>query len=280
VNAENLLNWKNQFYSQNNLVLVGTGAVKHEQLEEIAANSFNNLPKSVINPFDRVEYVGSEIRIRDDTAHICKVSYAWEAVGRSDPHFWTYLLIHTLVGQWKKDSITGTFSSSRWAENVSLYNLVNSFHSTYKAYNATGLFQIYSEIVAGLKLDDATYIIFNEFQKLATYITPDELFCAKNQLKRYILSQLENPKNLAEWIGEGVQATNRAISTAEYFQRIDELTMDDIQSVLSTFFTDVDPVLVAHGPIEDFPDYNIVRGWTSCMLFIGITLKFFFINKE
>jgi len=262
VNSDNLLNWKNQFYSQNNIVLVGTGAVKHEELESLAS-AFNNLPKTVIKPFDRVGYVGSEIRIRDDTKHICKLTYAWEAVGRSDPNYWPFLLLQAFVGQWKKDSISGPFSSSRWAENASQYNLVSTYHSTYKAYNATGLFQIYAECEPGNQLDDTTYYMFNEFQKLATYITPEELFRAKNHLKRKFLSELANPKNLAEWLGETVQASYRAISPAEVFQRIDELTAEDVQKVLADFFTDVDPVLIAHGPIEDFPDYNIVRGWTS-----------------
>jgi len=259
ITPESIINFKNQFYSTNSLVIVGTGAVKHEQLEQLASSI--NLPNVHVKPYSRVDYVGSEIRIRDDTSHDVRVTFSWEAVGRSHPDFWNFVLLKVLVGQWQNDSLTATFSSSRWAESIALNKTVSTYQSHYKPYNATGLFQVYME-TSPQKQDDATYLIFNEFQKLATYITPDELTRAKNQLKQSVLSQLENPEFFAKAIGETVLCTNRAISPAEYFQRIEEITVDDVQSLLATFFTDVDPVVVAQGAIEDFPDYNIIRGWT------------------
>jgi len=256
---ESIINFKENNYSINNIVVVGTGAVKHEQLEQLTS-SFN-LPNSSIKPFPRVDFVGSEIRIRDDTVHDVKATFAWEVVGRSHPEYWTLSLLQLIVGQWQKDSLVATFASSRWAEQVSMFKLVSAYQAYYKPYNATGLFQLHVKTTPKDQ-DDATYILFNEFQKLAAYITPEELTRAKNQFKQYLLSLLENPETFAKFLGETVLTTNRAISPAEYFQRIEEITVDDIQTIISTYFTDVDPVVVAHGPIEDFPDYNVMRGWT------------------
>ena len=61
------------------MVLVGAGGVEHEELVQLAQKHFATLPVSV-NPIPlgrssqgKPEFVGSEVRIRDDTmptAHI------------------------------------------------------------------------------------------------------------------------------------------------------------------------------------------------------------------
>jgi len=258
---EDLSQFHKKFYTARNVVVVGTGSVKHEELEQLASKNFSHLSALSNAPFPRVNYVGSEIKIRDDCAHTVKSVIAWEAVGRTHPHYWTYLLLQTFVGQWSKDSVTSIFSSSRWAEEIALNRFAHNYHSVFKPYNSTGLFEVYFESTPENQ-EDTVYLIFNEFQKLATYITPEELERAKNQLKVSLLAHLEDPRKYAKLIGKTVLSANRALGTAEYFARIDAITQDDIADVLSTFFTDVDPILVAYGNVEDYPDYNIVRGWT------------------
>jgi len=262
ITAEKLVEFHKKYYNAKDLVLVGTGAVKHDQFVSLASSAFSKLPVNGNPAFSRVNYVGSEIRIRDDTVHDVKLAITWEAVGRSHPHYWTSLLLQTLVGKWDRHlSFSGNFESSRWGEAVSMCKAAERFSSKYIPYTNTGLFTIYAE-TSREEQEELIYIIFNEFQKLANYMTDEELERAKNQLKVSLLSQLENPEKYAKLLGESVLSNFRPPSIAEFFQRIDQISIADIQELLTTFFTDVDPVLIAHGPIEDFPDYNIVRSWT------------------
>jgi processing peptidase subunit beta len=262
ITAGKLVEFHKQYYNAKDLVLVGTGAVKHDQFVNLASKVFSKLSVNGNPAFSRVNYVGSEIRIRDDTVHDVRISVNWEAVGRSHPHYWTSLLLQTIVGKWDRhSSFSGNFESSRWGEAISMNKAANRFSSKYLPYTNTGLFTIFVE-TSRESQEEVVYILFNEFQRLATYMTEEEMERAKNQLKVALLSHLENPENYAKLIGESVLSTYRPPSIAEYFQRIDQISIADIQDLISTFFTDVDPVLIAHGPIEEFPDYNIVRGWT------------------
>jgi hypothetical protein len=57
---------------------------------------------------------------------------------------------------------------------------VDRYHTFNHQHRNTGLFGVYLNLNDGDKLDDAVYHTFNEFQKLLTYISPEELFRAKN----------------------------------------------------------------------------------------------------
>jgi len=262
IKAADLTNFVQKYYTAPNIILVGTGAVNHDELVALASKSLASLPTTRTVPFGRIDYVGSEIRIRDDTVSPLRAAFAFEVVGRDHPHYWTLMLLKTLLGSWSYNRDGGgVFLSSPLAETIATEKLAYEFHAFYQPYNNTGLFGVYAEST-NEKIDDLTYEIFNQYQKLATYMTSQEIQRAKNQLKLNFLSCLQAPKPLANDLANNVLSTSRALSIAEQFKRIDAIEVSDLQHLLDTYLTDVDPVVVGHGPIENLPDYNIMRSWT------------------
>jgi len=97
---------------------------------------------------------------------------------------------------------------------------------------------------------------------LLAYLTPEEFFRAKNALKAQLLASRETSASHSLVLGKSIANVDRAISLAEAFYRIDLVTMGDVKEVLDTYFYDVDPVVIAHGNLEELPDYVVLRGWT------------------
>ncbi|KAG8754658.1 hypothetical protein FRC14_004862 [Serendipita sp. 396] len=68
------------------MVLVGSGGVDHQELVKLAEKQFSSLPRSA-NPtplgrlaHTKTDFVGSEVRIRDDTMSTCNVAIAVEGI--------------------------------------------------------------------------------------------------------------------------------------------------------------------------------------------------------
>lgn len=251
------------FYTSGNIVLVGTGDIQHDQLVELAKANFANIPtgRNPHDPLAFVDYIGSEIRIHDDTTHTVHCIFSYEGLGRSHPHYWTLELLKIMIGNYSHNEFDGQYKSSRIVETVALESLASHFHAYYLPYNNTGLFGVYVETTEN-KIEDLTYEVFNEFQKMASYISEQEIYRAKNMLKSSILEKLEDSSALAASIGTNILSISRPLSIPEIFHRVDSIQVKDVQDLLSKYFTDVDPVVVGFGPIGELPDYGIIRNWT------------------
>jgi len=205
--------------------------------------------------------VGSQINIMDDSAPDVRGAFFFEAVSKSHPHYWSFLVLREMIGNWSVYRSGDFYACSPLAEILATENIAFYYETFYKAYLNTGLFGVL--LKSGEETsDDAIYETFHVFQKLATYFPKNDLIRAKNQLKSKILLQYENQESTALAIGTSLLGTGRSISALEQFNRIDAVESEDIYKVLNTYLTDVDPAVAAHGLLEEFPDYNVLRSWT------------------
>jgi hypothetical protein len=58
----------------------------------------------------------------------------------------------------------------------------------------------------------------------------------------------------------------RRMPPQEYIARLSDLKERDVYQLIQDHFYDVDPVVVGFGPLEEFPDYALMRSWTYCMI--------------
>jgi len=266
LSAEDLETFRKENYVGSSVVLAAAGAVDHAKLEPLADAAFAGVGKSTRGPFfanpARVPVTGSMMHIRDNTVHNIQVAIGYETFSIAHKHVVTLALLKHLIGSWCSKSHVGTNSSSRLAETIATEKLADGFHPFLKLYRDTGYFGVYTHTHNEDKLDDLVYEIFNEYQKLFSYLSPEEFFRAKNALKAQLLARVESTESRAEYLGSNVVNIDRAVSLAEAFYRIDLVTPGDVKEVIDTYFYDVDPVVVAHGNLEELPDYVVMRGWT------------------
>jgi len=102
IKRDDLVNYVKTLYTGPRMVLVGSGAVKHDELVALAEKAFGNLPSvnNVAETTKRVQYTGSEIRVRSDDMHQAHVAIGFESVGWSHPHYFTYLIVQAILGSY------------------------------------------------------------------------------------------------------------------------------------------------------------------------------------
>ncbi|CAE6505632.1 unnamed protein product, partial [Rhizoctonia solani] len=97
IKRDDLASYIQNNYTADRMVLVGTGGVDHGELQKLATKHFSNLPVSS-NPValgqkhhPKTNFIGSEVRIRDDTMSTANIAIAVEGVGWRSPDYFPML---------------------------------------------------------------------------------------------------------------------------------------------------------------------------------------------
>lgn len=136
-------------YTADRMCLVGAGSVTHDQMIKLAEKHFGNLSSSR-NPVPlggqarpQSLFVGSEVRVRDDTLPTCNVAIAVEGVGWKSPDYWPMLVMSSIFGNWDRSLGASPLLSSKLSDLISSNSLANSYQSFSTSYSDTGLWGIY-----------------------------------------------------------------------------------------------------------------------------------------
>jgi processing peptidase subunit beta len=128
-------------YTPERMVLVGAGGVPHNTLVELAQKYFGGLK----SPSDGAaivketpDFVGSEVRLRDDTMNAAHIAIAIEGVGWSDPLYFPALVTQAIIGNWDRSMGNAAYLGSKLAAFVHQNDLANSFMSFSTSYSDTG----------------------------------------------------------------------------------------------------------------------------------------------
>lgn len=127
-------------YTADRMVLVGAGGVPHEQLVELAEKHFSNIKAAsgVPTPKQVPDFVGSEVRMRDDTMQTANIAIAVEGVGWNDPDYYPALVTQAIVGNWDRAMGNSPYLGSKLSTFVHQHGLANSFMSFSTSYSDTG----------------------------------------------------------------------------------------------------------------------------------------------
>lgn len=92
----------------------------------------------------------------------------------------------------------------------------------------------------------------------------EEFLRAKNQLKSQIFMALESRTSLADDMGRQVMVYGKRNSAEDVGNKIDALSMQDVQRVLKKMLTNNMPTVVAYGEGTDLlPDPKMIRDYYS-----------------
>lgn len=130
-------------YTADRMVLVGAGGVPHQQLVDLAQKHFSSLPVSPSTYGQNLhkvkpDFVGSEVRIRDDTIPTANIAIAVEGVSWSDDDYFPALVAQAIVGNWDRAMSNSPHLGSKLSTFVSEHKLANSFMSFSTSYSDTG----------------------------------------------------------------------------------------------------------------------------------------------
>jgi processing peptidase subunit beta len=84
------------------------------------------------------EFIGSEVRLRDDTIPTAHIALAVEGVSWKDDDYFTGLVTQAIVGNWDRAMGNSSFLGSKLSSFVEHQGLANSFMSFSTSYSDTG----------------------------------------------------------------------------------------------------------------------------------------------
>ncbi len=129
------------------MVLVGAGGVPHEQLVDLAVKYFSKVPTepptsamAAVSNIQkaRPDFVGSEVRIRDDTMPTANIAISVEGVSWNDDDYFTALVTQAIVGNWDRAMGASPYLGSKLSTFIHNNGLANSFMSFSTSYSDTG----------------------------------------------------------------------------------------------------------------------------------------------
>ncbi|KAL4740445.1 Metalloenzyme, LuxS/M16 peptidase-like protein [Aspergillus similis] len=268
ITRDNLTDYIKTNYTADRMVLVGAGGIPHEQLVKLAEQHFGSLPSKpptsalaaiTAEQKRQPEFIGSEVRIRDDTLPTAHIALAVEGVSWKDDDYFTALVAQAIVGNWDRAMGNSPYLGSKLSSFVERNNLANSFMSFSTSYSDTGLWGIYlvSENMTGL--DDLIHFALREWSRLSFNVTAAEVERAKAQLKASILLSLDGTTAVAEDIGRQIITTGRRLSPEDIERTIGQITEKDVMDFANRKLWDQDIAMSAVGSIEGILDYNRIR---------------------
>ena len=272
ISRDDLTNYIQTNYTADRMVLVGAGGVPHQKLVELAEQHFAKLPSynpdaqdnaSVRGLNAKPDFIGSEVRIRDDTLPTANIAIAVEGVSWKDDDYFTALVTQAIVGNWDRAMGNSPYLGSRLSTFIHEHKLANSFMSFSTSYSDTGLWGIYLVSDNVTRLDDLVHFTLREWSRLSFQVTEAETERAKAQLKASILLSLDGTTAVAEDIGRQIITTGRRLAPEEVERVVGAVTEKDVMNFAQKKLWDQDIAVSAVGQIEGLFDYGRLRNTMS-----------------
>ena len=147
IQRKDLVDYISTNYTADRMVLVSAGGIPHDELVKLAEQHFGGLKSAPPTSYAasiaaeqkrKPEFVGSEIRQRDDTIPTANIAIAVEGVSWKDDDYFTALVTQAIVGNWDRAMGNSGYGGSRLSTFINANSLANSFMSFSTSYSDTG----------------------------------------------------------------------------------------------------------------------------------------------
>eukprot|EP00300_Choanocystis_sp_HF-7_P001236 c10998_g1_i1.p1 GENE.c10998_g1_i1~~c10998_g1_i1.p1 ORF type:complete len:414 (+),score=82.89 c10998_g1_i1:335-1576(+) len=249
-------------YTTDRVVVVGTGAVNHDDLCKLVSSHFNKLESKTpeglkVSNGGKPYFTGSDIRMREDDMDKAHVAFAFEVVPWSHADALTMSVIVCLLGVHQR-GYSSENSAGKLSRVVAADDLADQVMPFYTPYVDTGLFGVYY-VASPYKLPELSWAVQEEVTRLCYEVDEQDVRRAVNQVKSNLAYCLDGSQTINEEVGRQMLTLGRRMSLKESFDRLDLITATDIKRVANEYFYDKDLVVSAIGPISKLPDYNRFR---------------------
>jgi predicted Zn-dependent peptidase len=266
IETDNLRHYVNENYIPEKMVLVGTGAVNHDELVKLAEATFGKRKgaaagKSHSSTTTRSTYTGGEILIPGGFA--THVSLAFQGASLADKDYFAFGALQFLLGAGKNilQEGPGKGSSGRlgrsfvaknnWVYEASAYNV---------GYSDSGIFGVLGISQSG-HTGDLVQGITEQLSKIKTNdgFSDEDLSRARSLFKNSILFHNESRGSVKEFLAQQSVVSPQNVQTPEAFAKlVDSVTRQDVQRAAQKAFRSK-PTLVVLGDVANVPTVEAIQ---------------------
>lgn len=243
---ETLKNYIKTNYAAENMVVCAVGNLEHDSFVKMAEARLSNVqPKTNFTPEVQTYKGGFYLEKREiEQAHVL---LGFQGTKYETESYYPNILFSTLFG--------GGMSSRLFQEIREKRGLVYTVYSFTTSHTGDGLFGIYAG-TGHKELKTLIPVVCDEIQKVCQdQVDAKELQRAKTQLKASMLMSLESSSSTAEILARQMLIFNRIIPVEEMVERIEKVTLADIQGAAHKIFSS-QPTYTLLGDVRGHLDYD------------------------
>jgi predicted Zn-dependent peptidase len=232
-------------YSPSNMLITAAGNLRHDRLEQLARQCFENL-EPVEAPIPQpAPATHARITLKNkaelEQVHLCMGVPCYPVA--HEQRFACYVL----------NNLLGGGMSSRLFQNIrERQGLAYSVFSDLNPYRDTGCLSVY----AGTSIESARKVVdsvLKEFRQLKEETIPaDEVRRAKDHLKGSLMLSLESTSSRMSNLARQELYFQRFFTLDELVDRIEEVTADQVQDIARKFFKQEDVAITILGSLQGF----------------------------
>ena len=243
---ENLQNYLKTNYAADNMVVCAVGNIRHQEFVKMVEKRLSNLQPKSNFAIPTQEYKGGFYAEKRDIEQ-AHVILAFKGIEYKCDNYYPCTIFSTIFG--------GGMTSRLFKEIREKRGLVYTIYSFTNSHTQDGLFGIYAGTTKN-ELRELLSVVCEEIKKICNEkITEKELNRAKIQLKASMLMALESPSSTADVLAHQMLIFNRIISVDEMIQRIEAVTIEDVQAMAQQIFSS-NPTFTLIGDIEGHQSYD------------------------
>ena len=243
---ENFINFIDNNYFAEKIVLCAAGNLKHKDLCKLASSlqDIKELKKPLSK--NKVLFKGGEKRVIKDLeqAHF---AVGFEAPNLKSPKLFAGKVFSVIMG--------GGMSSRLFQEIREKRGLCYSIGTSFDCYSDNGIFLSYAG-TSGDKVKELSEVIASEFKDSITNINETEVERAKTQLRSSLLMGLENSSSRSERLARGLIIWDKIVEVQETISKIDSVSLEDVRDFGVEMFHNSCPAMALYGKVKDALDVN------------------------
>ncbi|OBA19770.1 LuxS/MPP-like metallohydrolase [Metschnikowia bicuspidata var. bicuspidata NRRL YB-4993] len=241
-----------------NTVVSACGNFEHDALVDALEGSLA-VPAGIKPAVAPASFLGSEVRMRDDTNPKAFVSIAAQGEGVNSPAYHVAKVAAAVLGDFDHSAAVAKFTSPKLASIVQEYHIVDKYTHFSNSYSDTGLWGFNAEISNLSQIDDFVHFTLKEWNRLSVSVTDAEVARGKAAAKTALLASLNSPLAIASEVANKVLLQGYKASISQELDAIDAITTKDVKAWASAALWDKDIVIAGTGSIEGLLDYNRCR---------------------
>lgn len=258
------------FTNTNNLSLLVAGpqATSHEAVVETVNNTLHELTSndSATATLEKSSFLGSEVRLRDDTLPYAWISIAVQSEATNSPDRLTSELASFIFGSYNAFEPRSRLQGIKLLDDLQEYQLCDNFNHFQLSHRDSGLWGVSTRTSNVGNIDDLIHFTLKQWNRLSISITETELNRAKAQFKLSLAQKFSSlNSNNHNWADFIVNYQSQSKSLDELFTKIDAITVKDLKRWANKRLWDQDVAIAGMGQIEGLLDYMRIRNDMSMM---------------